>query len=178
MLPYRASLGKADKPILLLLDGHASHCVLGTVELCAQNNITTVLLPAHTSHVLQPLDVGIFQSYKAAWRKSNGDSSLRDLTLRGVTAASQNRVFMLGRSLIAFTSSFTKSRIKRAFKHTGIYPPSLLTFIAHCKGVRDVPDQISAQAKELTEREQQDRSDRILGKRRRSIVDEAIIVGK
>lgn len=42
---------------MLLLDGHVSHCVAETVDICTENNIRTVLLPVQTSHVLQPLDV-------------------------------------------------------------------------------------------------------------------------
>jgi hypothetical protein len=176
LVPFRASLGKEDKPILLLLDGHVSHSVAGTVDICAENNIRTVLLPPHTSHVLQPLDVGLFPSLKAAWRRSVADPSLRDLHVPEISLTTNNRIRMLARSLIAHSNSITECHIKRAFKHTGIYPPSISHFIHYCYGVREIPDQVRNQAKEVIEKELEARTTRILGKRKRSIVSESIIV--
>lgn len=46
--------------ILLLLDGHASHLGEEFVSLARQHLVHVVLLPPHTSHLLQPLDVGVF----------------------------------------------------------------------------------------------------------------------
>ena len=34
-----------------------------------ENGITILKLPSHTSHVLQPLDVGVFWPAKVAWQK-------------------------------------------------------------------------------------------------------------
>ena len=34
-----------------------------------ENGVTILKLPPHTSHVLQPLDVGVFRPAKVAWRK-------------------------------------------------------------------------------------------------------------
>jgi hypothetical protein len=45
---------------LLILDGHASHISPQFVEYCATHNIVPLCLPPHSTHELQPLDVGVF----------------------------------------------------------------------------------------------------------------------
>jgi hypothetical protein len=52
---------------LLVLDGHSSHLTPRFDEICAQNNIITVCMPAHSSHLLQPLDIGCFGVLKRAY---------------------------------------------------------------------------------------------------------------
>ena len=51
---------------LLLCDGHDSHISAGFVRYCIDNKIVLFLLPPHSSHLLQPLDVGVFRPVKAA----------------------------------------------------------------------------------------------------------------
>ena len=45
---------------LLLLDGHCSHVTNEAIEFCIAKDIVLLCLPAHSTHLLQPLDVGIF----------------------------------------------------------------------------------------------------------------------
>ncbi len=45
---------------LLLVDGHSSHVNLRFVNYCDKHRILLVILPPHSTHRLQPLDVGIF----------------------------------------------------------------------------------------------------------------------
>ena len=56
----------------LILDGHNSHTTLQTIEKCKENNIRLVCLPAclHATHILQPLDVEIFNHVKRVWKKA------------------------------------------------------------------------------------------------------------
>lgn len=49
-----------DQPVLLIYDGHKSHVALSVIEWAKAHNIILVL-PAHCSHILQPLDVGCFR---------------------------------------------------------------------------------------------------------------------
>ena len=53
---------------LLILDGHGSHTTPEFMVECFSNKIWLVFLPAHTSHVLQPLDVGVFSALKRYYR--------------------------------------------------------------------------------------------------------------
>lgn len=52
---------------LLILDGHGSHATPGFDQYCRINNIVTLYMPAHTSHLLQPLDVSCFSPLKRAY---------------------------------------------------------------------------------------------------------------
>ena len=49
---------------ILLCDGYKSHFTREILEFCEFNNIHVFALPPHTSHILQPLDVVLFQPYK------------------------------------------------------------------------------------------------------------------
>lgn len=50
------------RPIVLIQDGHASHISIEVIEFARANGIYILCLPAHTTHILQPLDVGVFKS--------------------------------------------------------------------------------------------------------------------
>jgi hypothetical protein len=48
-------------------DSHGSHDTLNLIELAQQHNIILFCLPPHTTHKLQPLDVGVFGPFSRAW---------------------------------------------------------------------------------------------------------------
>ena len=48
------------RPVLLLKDGYVSHTSIEVIELARANNVHILCLPAHTTHVLQLLDVAGF----------------------------------------------------------------------------------------------------------------------
>jgi hypothetical protein len=52
---------------LLILDGHESHHSVEFLDLCKKNYIIALCMPAHASHILQPLDVGCFSPLKRAY---------------------------------------------------------------------------------------------------------------
>jgi hypothetical protein len=49
---------------LLLVDGHGSHETMEFAKYAEDNNIVLWALPPHTTHLLQPLDVGCLQPLK------------------------------------------------------------------------------------------------------------------
>jgi hypothetical protein len=54
----------AGRRRLLIADGHGSHIQADFIAYCMQNDIDLLIMPAHCSHVLQPLDVGVFSAFK------------------------------------------------------------------------------------------------------------------
>ena len=52
------------RPVLLIQDGCSSHISIELIELAKENDVHLLCLPSHTTHVLQPLDVGVFSSFK------------------------------------------------------------------------------------------------------------------
>lgn len=57
------------RPVVLLLDGHSSHINLETAKFARDNGILLYCLQPHTTHVLQPCDVGLFKPLKGNWNK-------------------------------------------------------------------------------------------------------------
>ena len=49
---------------ILLLDGHITHCQDDFIIKCHENHIVPYQFPSHLTHVLQPLDVGVFRPWK------------------------------------------------------------------------------------------------------------------
>ena len=57
----------SERPVLLILDGHRSHIGYEVRRLAQANGVHLLKLPPHTTHLLQPLDVGVFNHLKRTW---------------------------------------------------------------------------------------------------------------
>jgi hypothetical protein len=159
------------------MDGHRTHCAVETVEFCISNNIKMLLMPAHTSHILQPLDVSVFGAYKAAYRRSVHDTSLWVVEkIEGQTGATKNRCIMIAKALIAYSTSVTTAKIRRGFKKTGIFPPSFDTFLHEAKIVTNVPPEVTQRSDATVAATKVAFHQAILGRRRIDFRDEALIV--
>ena len=104
------------RPILLLLDGHSSHVTVEAIELARKHNVHMLCLPAHTTHILQPLDVGVFKSLKANYYKAC-KKYITDHPGRVVTT--ENIASLLA---VAWPLAVTPVNIMSGFKKCGIYP--------------------------------------------------------
>ncbi|KAF1928545.1 DDE-domain-containing protein, partial [Didymella exigua CBS 183.55] len=93
---------------LLILDGHESHHSLEFQELCKKNNICTLCMPPHSSHLLQPLDVGCFSPLKRAY--SREIEALIRHHINHIT-----KLEFLPAFKAAFNQSFTSANICSAF---------------------------------------------------------------
>lgn len=58
-----------DEVRLLFLDGHSSHVSREVILFCEQHKIILLCLPAHSTHIFQPLDVGIFGPLVARYKQ-------------------------------------------------------------------------------------------------------------
>ena len=47
------------------MDGYGTHMSIELIELAQSNGVHLLCLPSHTTHILQPLDVGVFKSFKS-----------------------------------------------------------------------------------------------------------------
>ena len=63
---------------MLILDGHGSHVDIEFMWECRQHQIHLLYLPAHTSHLLQPLDLAPFSVIKSKYRHQIQELSLID----------------------------------------------------------------------------------------------------
>ena len=58
------------QPMLLIMDGHGTHMSIELIELARSSGVHLLCLPSHTTHILQPLDVGVFRSFKSNFSKA------------------------------------------------------------------------------------------------------------
>jgi hypothetical protein len=100
---------------LLVLDGHESHHSLEFQEICKENNIYTLCMPAHSSHLLQPLDVGCFSPLKRAYSREV-ESLIRHHS-NHIT-----KLDFLPAFKTAYDRSFTSANICSAFRGAGLVP--------------------------------------------------------
>ena len=99
---------------LLILDGHNSHCTFSFCNYAADNKIIIICLPSHTTHALQPCDVGAFGPLAQSWK-------------RVVTLASQSLIAIKKDNLLfhyhtARIEALKPTTIQSAFRKTGIWP--------------------------------------------------------
>jgi hypothetical protein len=100
---------------LLVIDGHESHDSLKFQQYCKDNKIITVCMPAHSSHLLQPLDVGCFAPLKKAYGRQ-AENLIRN-RINHITKAEFLPCF-----IAAFKASFTPSNIQGGFRGAGLVP--------------------------------------------------------
>ena len=102
---------------LLICDSHSSHISMEFLAYATKNRILVMVFPSHSTHTLQPLDVGVFgplQSYYS--------SELVRLQQRSKGLLLVKKVDFYGIFKSAYASSFTESNIMSAFEATGIWP--------------------------------------------------------
>ena len=103
------------KPRILICDGFGTHESLEVLKYCFENNIILCRIPSHTSHKLQPCDVGIFGRLKAAYREQ-----VEKLYRGGAnTVGKQHFTSLYSR---AREQALTSRNIKSGWSKTGLYP--------------------------------------------------------
>jgi hypothetical protein len=102
---------------MLIMDGHGSHLTKEFVDYCYEPDvrISPFLLPAHSTHLLQPLDIGVFQSFKHYHQLELQDS----IRFGGVD---YKRPDFLASFQAMRNRTFKKHTICSAFAKSGLYP--------------------------------------------------------
>jgi hypothetical protein len=108
--------GRANqKPRILICDGFGTHETLEILEYCFENNIILCRLPSHTSHKLQPCDVGVFAPLKAAYR-----DQVERLYRGGTDTVGKEHFTSLYSP--ARERAFTKRNITAGWAASGLFP--------------------------------------------------------
>ncbi|KAM4067406.1 DDE superfamily endonuclease [Hirsutella rhossiliensis] len=102
---------------LLVIDGFTGHTSIDFIQYCIKFDIIIAVFPPHSTHILQPLDVGVFQPLKHAQQKA-----LR----RFIDSGELNftRLDFLESFWETFAEGFTARYIISGFEKTGIFPPT------------------------------------------------------
>jgi hypothetical protein len=54
---------------ILIIDGHSSHVNMGFLQWANEHHIIVYILPPHSIHKLQPLDVGLFNPLATSYQE-------------------------------------------------------------------------------------------------------------
>lgn len=106
-----------DSPVLLILDGHATHVKnIKLIEEARKNHVIILSIPPHTSHRLQPLDVcfmfplsNYYTQELKIWQRNKPN--------KVVELADVGQIFAK-----AYTKAATLSNAENGFRTAGIYP--------------------------------------------------------
>jgi hypothetical protein len=104
-------------PVILYLDGHKSHVTLPLTDFCRQKQIVVISLLPNSTHILQPLDVGLFKSLKSKWKHEvknfKINNNYKNLTKDAVAP-------VLDKSLKSISN--IETIFKNSFKACGLFP--------------------------------------------------------
>jgi hypothetical protein len=102
---------------LLLIDGHSSHVEYEFLAYCLDNKIIPFCLPPHTTHHLQPLDVGIFGPYQSYYGKIMDEECRKSIGYTSINKTSFWGILKRARKL-----AFTSETIRSAWAKSGLEP--------------------------------------------------------
>ncbi|KZL63050.1 hypothetical protein CT0861_13219 [Colletotrichum tofieldiae] len=100
---------------LLILDGHNSHKSTNFDDYCKEQNIIALCMPPHSSHELQPLDVGCFSPLKASYGKE-----IEKMMRMQITHITKDDFFPAFN--IAFFTSMGEKNVRAGFQQAGLVP--------------------------------------------------------
>jgi uncharacterized heparinase superfamily protein len=105
----------AGRQRLLICDGHDLHISRSFISHYIQNRISLLILPPHTSHMLQPLDVAIFGPLKK--RLTAALEHLNEAQLVQIQKAEWLSAYITAR-----TEALSAPNITSAFRGAGLQP--------------------------------------------------------
>jgi len=100
---------------LLIFNGYGSHLTVKFIQFCDDNKIIPFSLPAYTSHLLQPLDVVVFQPLKQNYKKA-----VKMATRTGCTEF--NKLEFLNAIHGIRIDTFKRKTVLSAWEKAGVFP--------------------------------------------------------
>jgi hypothetical protein len=100
---------------LLIFDSYRSHITKAFIDYCWQYCIRLFQLLPHSTHLIQPLDVGVFQKFKHEFKKC-----IREEVFLGANEITKTDFFHYFNTFSSYT--FTLQLCKAAFQKTGLIP--------------------------------------------------------
>jgi hypothetical protein len=100
---------------LLILDGHNSHLTPRFDQFCTEHKIVPLCMPPHSSHILQPLDVGCFSVLKRSY-----GHQIENFMRLGIDHIDKSDFLISYKQ--ARTETYKDETIRNGFKATGLVP--------------------------------------------------------
>ena len=139
-LPYFNSSNEPGNKIIIG-DNVPSHINPDVVRKAEANNIKFIFLPPNSTHILQPLDVAVFRTLKAEWRKSLTSWKLHEG--RKLAVMPKWAVPDLLRRLDAAMAEKWGALAQAGFRSSGIYPFSPDHLMRKVFGVEEDPSPLN-----------------------------------
>jgi hypothetical protein len=102
------------RPLLLIIDGHATHVNINVIELLKEYQIVCLVLPPHSTHALQPIDVVLFNNVKTDWT-----NIIKNHMKAGNKSVKNSHMPALMKKLFVEKQSFSTTRIVSSFARSG-----------------------------------------------------------
>jgi hypothetical protein len=140
-IPQAEARNTSGKPIILIYNGHGFYETLNLLHIAKEHNIILFSLPPHTTHKLQPLDVGVFGPFACAWIERCDD--YMEEYLEEIPRDQFVKHYMDVRQ-----QSFKGTSIRAAFRKSGIGQSTVISLLIQTFApsndtsttARDVPD--------------------------------------
>ena len=105
-----------QSPVLVMYDGHKSHVSINLIDWAKEENIILFVLPAHTSHILQPMDVGCFGPFESIY------NNIAHKYMREHCGISITRNNICSIACKAYTKALSPENLQNSFRKAGICP--------------------------------------------------------
>ena len=103
---------------MLVLDSHESHVNAEFEDYCKKNNIVTLCLPSHSSHLTQPLNVGCYSILKKMY-----SAKIEHFIKAQIMHITKPEFFLAFKD--AFHWTFTQENVLGGFQGSGLIPYNL-----------------------------------------------------
>ncbi|ROL41877.1 Myb-like protein V [Anabarilius grahami] len=107
-----------ERPLILIMDQHETHVSKDVIMYCRENKIEILCLPAQTTHILQPLDIAVFNPLKTAFSTMASRMGL----VRGDLVVGKKQFSPLLKNV--YPTAVIAQNIKAGFRKAGIFPLS------------------------------------------------------
>lgn len=107
---------KIQMPVIVFIDGHKSHVSLTLSDFCADHQIELIALYPNSTHLTQPMDVGVFKPLNTSWTNQAKDWRIDHQYAK---IEKKDVAPILERAINAIKYS---DHLKNAFKKSGIFP--------------------------------------------------------
>ena len=112
-----------EEQILLILDGHTSRRCPWAIPLLRHHNISVLILPAHTTHLLQAFDVVLASPLKSHFRRFlSAEKDAQRGMRRIMKQAAWSRLVTVSAFIRAWRAVTSGTLCARSFEHVGIFP--------------------------------------------------------
>ena len=126
---------------LLLVDGHSSHINMKFIDYCDAHRILLLILPPHSMHRLQPLDVSLFAPSANYYTQG-----LNQLLANSLGMVSMSKRAFWSVFWPAWQRAFSLENIESGFENTGVFPynPSVVLDIITKQQPIEAPEALEA----------------------------------